>query len=383
MMKVLILHRDSRMLGGVEKYYLKIRDKFTEPVDFYTIGRRPGEKGVLSQTFRMLEDYGRFVLLLLRKRYELVHINPSIEPKSFVREGIFHLLARLLRRKTIIFFRGWHTSFQEKLERHLWLFRLLYGRAEAYIVLSGDFQNLIRTWGITGPIYREVAIADDHELNGFDIHEVLSMRQTSDEWRILFAARVTADKGIYELIQAVSHLQKKHPEVRLIVAGDSDELDAIKEFARSSQIQNTMFTGYVVGEEKDRLFKTSHVFCLPTYYEGFPNVVVEAMAVGLPVVTRSVGGLRDFFVNSTHGFITESKSPEVFSDFLQRLIEDRDLYRQVSLNNYRYAQEYFLASRAATRLQEIYKSVIGGTVPHAMVPRVSLIGGENAGPGGS
>jgi len=362
-MSVLILHRDSRMLGGVEKYYLKIRDKFTEPVQFYTIGRRPGEHGALSQAFRMLEDYVRFTVVLLKNRHQVVHINPSLEPKSFVREGIFHLLARLLGRKTIIFFRGWHTSFQEKLERHLWIFRFLYGHADAYIVLSGEFKHLIRTWGVRGPVYREVTIADDNELQGFDMGSTLAQRQNTDDWRILFAARVTADKGIYELLQAVSLLQKKHRQIRLIVAGDSDELDAVKQSAQNLGLVNIVFTGYVVGEEKDMLFKTSHVFCMPTYYEGFPNVVVEAMAVGLPVVTRAVGGLKDFFVNGTHGFMTESKDPHVFADYLERLFADREFYRSVSMNNYRYAQENFMASRAAARLQEIYKAVIQHSFP--------------------
>jgi len=359
-MSVLILHRDSRMLGGVEKYYLKIRDKFTEPVEFYTLGRRPGETGIVSQAFRMIEDYGRFILVLLRRRHSLIHINPSIESKSFVREGIFHLLARVLHRKTLVFFRGWHTSFQEKLERHLWVFRFLYGGADAYIVLADDFRKLIRQWGITGPIYREVTIADDEELKGFDMADALSLREETRDYRILFAARVTRDKGIYELIDAVGLLQKTHRGVELIVAGDSEELDAVKAYARDRGVMNSVFAGYVTGEEKHRLFKTSHIFCMPTYYEGFPNVVVEAMAVGLPVVTRSTGGLKDFFVHGAHGFITESKDPQVFAGFLEQLITDGDLYRKISLHNYQYAQENFLASRAAERLQRIYRSVIDG-----------------------
>jgi glycosyltransferase involved in cell wall biosynthesis len=353
----LILHRDARMLGGVEKYYLKIRDKFTDPVEFFRLGRRPGEQGYLSQVFRMLYDYVRFTWLLLRREYDVIHINPSIESRSFVREGIFHVIARSMGCKTLVFFRGWHTSFQKRLEKRLWLFRFLYGRADAYIVLSGEYENLIREWGAKGPIYREVTIADDDELRSFDIQEALRERAAAGEWRILFAARVTADKGIYELLEAVSLLQKKREGIRLVIAGDSEELDDVRRFAESLGVAGVRFAGYVTGEEKDRLFKTSHMFCMPTYYEGFPNVVVEAMAVGLPVITRAVGGLRDFFENGRHGFITESKDPKVFAEFMGTLMDDGDLYRNVSLGNYRYAQENFLASRAAGRLQDIYRAI--------------------------
>jgi glycosyltransferase involved in cell wall biosynthesis len=142
-------------------------------------------------------------------------------------------------------------------------------------------------------------------------------------------------------------------------------MDEIRRFVDTTGAENVVFSGYVSGEEKDRLFKTSHMFCMPTYYEGFPNVVVEAMAVGLPVITRWVGGLKDFFENGKHGFITESKDPRVFAEFMRRLIDDRELYRRISLGNYEFARKHFLASSAAGRLQEIYRAVRRNSYPQA------------------
>ena len=357
-LKILIMHRDSDVLGGVEKYFLKIRDKFTEPKEYFTMGRRPGEEGSTAMTVRMISDYWRFILLLMKRRFDLIHMNPSIDQKSFFRDGVFHLICRIFRQKTLIFFRGWYTVFEATIRRRPWLFRLFYAQADGFIVMSSEYEGLIRDWGARSIIFRECAVADDAELTGFDIDQTLAERERANEWRLLFAARVTRDKGIYELPQAVSLLQKEVDNVRLIIAGDSPELDDVKKFIGDLGIDRVVFTGYVTGAEKDRLFKTSHIFCLPTYYEGFPNAVVEAMAVGLPIVTRSVGGLKDFFVSRTHGFITDSKDPIVFTDFLKELITNPILYRQVSLNNYRYSQEHFLASRAAARLQEIYKAVV-------------------------
>ena len=356
-MNVLILRRDYDVLGGAEKYFLKIKDKFTEPIEHFTMGRRPGERGGFSFVTRLAGDYFRLMLLLKKKQFDVIHINPSIHQKSFFRDGIFHLLCKLFGQKTLIFFRGWHPGFEATLDRHPWMFRLLYGRANGFIVLSTDYERMVRAWGARAPVFREVTIADDDELMRFDVERQIAIREQSNEWRILFAASVIRDKGIYELVQAVSRLQKEVKGVKLIVAGDGKELEAIKRYAKSLGITNAVFTGYITGEEKDNLFKTSHIFCLPTYYEGFPNAVVEAMAVGLPVVTRTVGGLRDFFVNRTHGFATESKDPNVFADFLKELIDDRDLYRRVSLNNYRYVQQHLLASQAAIRLQGIYRAV--------------------------
>jgi glycosyltransferase involved in cell wall biosynthesis len=309
------------------------------------------------------------------RSYDVVHINPSLESKSFVREGIFHVIARTLGCKTLVFFRGWHTSFQRQLETRLWLFRFLFGGANAYIVLSSEYEQLIRLWGISGPVYREVTVADDDEVKDFDIQSTLDRRLDTKEWRILFAARVTTDKGIFELIEAVTALQKIRDGIHLIIAGDSEELDDVKRFVADRGTRDVLFAGYVSGMEKDRLFKTSHVFCMPTYYEGFPNVVVEAMAVGLPVVTRWVGGLKDFFENGKHGFITESKEPGKFAEFLMTLMDDRDLYRRISLGNHEYAQNHFLASHAAGRLQDIYRAIRRDSYPaSALTGAITMTG---------
>jgi glycosyltransferase involved in cell wall biosynthesis len=305
----------------------------------------------------MAGDYWRFFLLLTRRKFDLIHMNPSIDQKSFFRDGIFHLICKLFRQKTLIFFRGWYTVFEATIKRHPWLFRLFYAQADAFIVLSSEYESLIREWGAHDPVFREVAVADDAELNNFEIDKTLIERGRASERRLLFAARVTRDKGIYELAQAVSLLEKEVEGVTLIIAGDSPELEDVKKFIKSLGIARVVFTGYVTGAEKDALFKSAHIFCMPTYYEGFPNAIVEAMGVGLPIVTRSVGGLKDFFQNRVHGFITESKDPKVFRDFLKELLTDPVLYKQVSLNNYRYSQENFLASRAAARLEAIYRKV--------------------------
>lgn len=358
--KVLTLHRDFRMPGGVEKYFFKIKEKYVDKVDYYFIGRRPGEQGALTQMLRLVRDYGGFVLKVLRERYTIVQINPSIERKSFLRDGVFHVLARLLRRKTIVFVHGWHTYFQPTVEKHLWLFRLLYGGADAYVVLSNEYKEFLRAWGVTGPIHNEVTIADEDELVGFDINQAIDEKVADPETRVLFAARVTAHKGIYELIDAMVMLQERYPKLRLIIAGDSAELDAVKAYVAGKNLKDTVFTGWVEGKEKEHVYKSSHLFAMPTYYEGFPQAVVEAMAVGLPVVTRFVGGLRDFFKNEVHGFITDSKDPVVFADYIERLMTDKELYRRVSLNNYLYAQENFLASRAAERMERVYRSVVHG-----------------------
>jgi glycosyltransferase involved in cell wall biosynthesis len=88
-----------------------------------------------------------------------------------------------------------------------------------------------------------------------------------------------------------------------------------------------------------------------------PNAVLEAMAFGLPVVTRSVGGMKDFFEDGKMGFITESRDPAVFAEFLARLGADSVLRTSMGRYNRAYARGRFAASVVAARLLEIYARV--------------------------
>jgi glycosyltransferase involved in cell wall biosynthesis len=86
--------------------------------------------------------------------------------------------------------------------------------------------------------------------------------------------------------------------------------------------------------------------------------VLEAMAYGLPIVTRSVGSLNDFFRDGTMGFITESRDPQVLAALLNRLIDDPGLRSSISIFNRKYARDQFAAAQIAARLEGIYRFVL-------------------------
>ncbi|MCS2389080.1 glycosyltransferase [Bacteroides thetaiotaomicron] len=86
-----------------------------------------------------------------------------------------------------------------------------------------------------------------------------------------------------------------------------------------------------------------------------PTVVLEAMAFGLPVFTRNVGGLIDFFENGKMGYITDSMDPKDFADAISSYIEDVKLTKATSLYNYEYARKHFMASFVAVSIEKQLK----------------------------
>jgi len=359
-MKVLITHPDFEDRGGVSNLYKKLKNKFNVPILHFIVGKRPEEKYFFSKFWRLIYDYYKFIKCIKANNIDLVHINPSLDPKSFIRDGVFACLAKLMKRKTVVFFHGWQKSFERFIKRYfIWLFKFFYGKSDAFIVLADEFKIMLRKWGITQSIYREINVISEDEIVGLDIQETIKRRQNSKKWYVLFLSRITKDKGIYETIKTISLLKNKYPMIELIIAGDGEELNNVKSFVSNNRILNVKFVGYVRGEEKRSVFENTHLFCFPTYHgEGLPVAVIEAIAFGLPVVTRPVGGLPDFFKNEKHGLITKSLNPVIYAKLIEKLFLDKELYEKISLFNYQYAQSHFLASNAILRLEKVYSKVM-------------------------
>ena len=147
----------------------------------------------------------------------------------------------------------------------------------------------------------------------------------------------------------------------MTVAGDGSEFNKARQYADSLRAEGIEFTGYIRGEAKHKAFIRADAYFFPSYYgEGMPNSLLEAMAYGLPLVTRPVGGIRSFFEDHRMGFATESKDPVVFAQLLEKLIQNKELRIRISAFNRQYAGEYFMASKAAKRIENIYREIIHG-----------------------
>jgi glycosyltransferase involved in cell wall biosynthesis len=349
--------------GGVSNYYSVVRPFLGEGVEYFTVGAR-GQKGILGVIVRMLKDYLDFLLKLRNGNYDLVHINPSLRYKAIIRDGIFLLIAKAMGEKVIVFAHGWDNRFERVLRQYfLGIFRMTYMKADAFIVLSSEFREKLIDMGYRNLVFIETTAIDDGIFTRTD--ETIpgtGKPSQNGEFNILFLSRIERAKGIYEAIDAFAMLRSAHDYAKLTVAGNGGELSNARAYVLSREIEGVEFTGYLRGEAKRKVFSRADVYLLPTYGEGMPISVLEAMAYGLPVITRPVGGIRDFFEDGKMGFVTESRSPEVFAQLLKNLAVDQGLRSRISAYNIAYAKDHFLASKVASRIKEIYKKVIAPPV---------------------
>ena len=360
-MRVLLVTPLLDKPGGVASYYKALQNHLTEEVEYFTVGARTDDESLVSILVRSLSDCVNFFRKLKRGNYDLVHLNPSLGPKALVRDGMLILIAKALRVRIIVFVHGWDVRCEHLIRKHfLSIFRIVYGKANAFIVLGTEFRDKLIKMGCTDCIFLEKTIVEDE----FFLRSTALRRQWSNggegkKLNILALTRIEKTKGVYEAVDAYCILKRKFPWITLTIAGDGPELQAVKQYVHDMKTSDVDFLGHVQGEQKHTTFEHADIYLFPTSYgEGMPIAILEAMAYSLPVVTRPVGGIRDYFENGHMGFITESLDPNVFAGLLETLIVDNALRLTIGAFNRDYAREHFTAKKAAGRLQGIYRKVL-------------------------
>ena len=343
-MKVLVNTPHLKLLGGVANHYIGLRDYWNETVKYNEIGRR----GVVPGIFRLPIDIIVFIWKLISFRPDIILVNPSLSKNAIRRDRIFMSLSCLLGIKTAVFFHGFNLSNVTEIDVQALAKNL--NRCECVFVLAKEFAEALRSWGVTVPIHMATTKVDDRMIDGFDVSSRSGKVRT-----ILFLARIAENKGIFIALEAFKKISATYPDIHLKVVGDGPELDKAKSMCVQEDIPNVEFTGALSGNELASAFKDSDLYLLPTYYEGMPTSVLEAMAFGLPVITRPVGGLCDFFENGRMGQMIGSLNPDDFADAVIRIVKDPDLNKAISLYNASYAKENFLASKVARKVESILK----------------------------
>lgn len=358
--RVLITVPCLALPGGVANYYRTLRPHLDASKTYFEIGARPGQAGGVAGGWRgigrLLADYWRFHRELRRHPVDIVHINPSLGTRSVVRDGLFLLIAKAHRRPVLVFFRGWDPACEAAIRaRYARLFQFVYGRADAFIVLAEEFRHSLRAFGLRAPVTVDTTVVTD---SAFEEGGTRTASGAADACEILYLSRLDRDKGLLEAIEAVAQLSQRFPGVTLTIAGDGPERSGAEVVVRNRGMSQIRFAGHLNDEARSVALRRADIFLFPTFFgEGMPNAVLEAMAFGLPVVTRAVGGIRDFFADGQMGFVTDSRDPATFAGFLARLVADPALRAAMGRYNRDYARGRFAASVVAARLLEIYAQV--------------------------
>ncbi len=353
--RVLITTPNLELPGGVANFYRVLRRHLDTSRVYFPVGPAPGEAGALHAVARLAADSWRFHRQLSTRAYRLVHLNPSLVPRALLRDGLLALIARMHKCPTLVFFHGWDPGTQALVHaRFARLFRFVYGGVDGIVVLASEFRQVLRKLGVAAPVFLETTLVDDGIWS--EQPAPRSCEGDSRAVNLLYLSRLERGKGLLETLEAFDLLRRRHPCVTLAVFGEGPDRPAAEALVRDRRMAGVTFHGHVEGRAKAEAFLAADVYVLPTSYaEGMPTSVLEAMAYGVPVVIRPVGGLKDFFEDGRMGYWTESLEPAVLASLMEKLVVDPERRREIGQYNQSFARERFSASRVAARLEDHYR----------------------------
>lgn len=163
-----------------------------------------------------------------------------------------------------------------------------------------------------------------------------------DKINILFAGRLDKRKGLRYLLRAYKELSEKQPNLKLSIVGTGPLEKSLKESCLKKELKNITFFGYVDDEEINRYYTSADIFCSPaTTNETFGEVILEAMASGLPIVAFANLGYENVFGELLKGFIVKNKSVDALVQALMILIKNEKFRKEIGSNNRKIAQKMF------------------------------------------
>lgn len=340
-MKILINTPYLNLSGGVANHYKGLKPFWNKKVIYNQIGKRSEKSG--NGVYWLPFDIIKFIIKIVFLQPNVVILNPSLGKSAVKRDMIFLHIAKMLGKKVAVFIHGFNKDNIKSLD--IKSITKSLNRCEVIFILAQEFADIMRSWGVNIPIHLTTTKVDDRLIEGFDI-------KTKDHStkNILFLSRVEKAKGIYTTLDAIKILQEKNHEIKLTIAGNGNELENTKEYAKRKNIK-VEFLGAISGTTLINEFTRANLFILPSHSEGMPTSVLEAMAFGLPVISRPVGGLCDFFENGKMGQLIESFEPQEYADAIDQYLNNPTFAKETSVYNHEYAKEHFLASSIAKNIE--------------------------------
>lgn len=184
-----------------------------------------------------------------------------------------------------------------------------------------------------------------------------------DAFTFVFVGRLVGDKGINELIEAFKRLNEECPATRLVLVGNEEaELDPIKPETKLEIERNAAISAVGAQSDVRPFYAAADALVFPSYREGFPNVVIEAGAMGLPSIVTDINGSREIIIEGENGTIVPPKDADALYRAMKRFVESPDVVAHMAakarpLIASRYEQGYVRQC-----LKDFYKECIATTL---------------------
>lgn len=333
------------------------------------------EGSKLRKLIQLLRALVHFACLLTTGRVACLHAHVARQ-NSFWRKAVFMLLAQLAGRPVIVHMHsgGFPQFFAEQcgpLGRTL--VRHFLDRADRLVVLSRNWEFILAGMTanrritvipnfVTSPskeISTTVGGSDSAAISALPMSEAEAMMEQSSY--LLFLGQLTTEKGFFDLLRAFAEVRAHCPRLRLKCGGDGNRVAVNCAVTKHGLDGAVDLLGWVKGERKNALLRGAVVLVLPSYQEGIPMSILEAMALCVPVVASAVGGIPDVIQDGVNGLLVEAGDTSAIARAVTLLATNKDLRARMAHGAAATVCARFSPQAVLPRLDDLYHDY--GLVP--------------------
>lgn len=312
--------------------------------------------GKITKLFKGIKGYFHFAKVLICDKPDLVHIHSSFGP-SFYRKLPFIYMASLAKTPIVNHIHGadfdeFYTNASDKKKK---LIQKTYDKCSKLIALSGEWKERLQN------IVSEdkIEIIENYSIIHETSYQSRIIRKSNNQ--VLFLGELGHRKGCYDIPAVIEKVSEEIPNVLFVLCGSGSEEDekAIKSLIEEKKVEkNVLFPGWVRDRKKDEFLNSADVFFLPSYNEGMPMSILDAMGYGLPVVSTKVGGIPRIVHDGENGTCCEAGNVDCFARGIIELLSNDQKRLKASEKSMEIVRKGYSLEAHINLLERVYEETI-------------------------
>ena len=341
---VLYIGPDIKGRGGISSV-LASYEKMIPNFHYISSNSR---KGTMMGVFALMKLMLLLPYLCYLKGIKIVHIHGASR-KSFVRKSIIIRFAKLMRRKVIFHCHGGEFKSYVAEAGESKVLNVL-SKCDAIVVLSQKWVDYFK--------------GDLGLKNVFVINNIVEPAQLFDEnlkptkeLKLLFLGAICDNKGIFDLLDVIATNKAEFiGRIKLYIGGNG-EVERLQSVISQKQLAEIVeYVGWVTGEDKNRLLKDCDIVMLPSYIEGLPITLLEAMAYAKPSITTNVGGIPEVIESSKNGVIITPGDKKALYEAIRLFMDNPQLIAEYGNEGLNRVKDFYPQS-VKNQLENLYKQL--------------------------
>lgn len=352
--KVLMLGNSHSVKGGITSVINQLLDHpwCSENVEMKFISTYIDSNRVKKILF-FVDAYRKIEKEFKYNKPDVVHIHMSYKG-SFTRKYTIHKLCRKYGIPDILHLHGsefekWFYESDNKKKEQI---RQLLREASSVVVLGEKWNTIIK----------EIEPATHTVLVSNTVHIPKETTQWQQPFNVLFLGVLIKRKGVSDLLKAIKILNDsgKTENVHFFIAGSGEEESNLKAECSELGLNDLVeFVGWTTGEKKMKLLKESQMLVLPSYNEGLPIAILEAISYGLPVVATDVGDISAAVYDGENGYLVQPGEIEKLAIAINKVMQDKNRYLELSCKSKYLATKIFSDESYFKQIRKCYSGAKG------------------------